>query len=84
MRANARDPIEKYFFDMKTDRYDVNLAAYRALESGAMYLIYVLPRSGTLIALEPKVTRSGSESLSRLASATTPTAAPVPPASVSN
>jgi len=84
MRSNGRDPIEKYFFDMKTDRYDVTFAAYRALESGAMYLVYVLPRSGTLIALEPKVTHSGTESLSRLASATTPAATPAPQAPISN
>jgi len=84
MRPNGRDPIEQYFFDVKTERYDVNLAAYRALESGAMYLIYVLPRSGTLIALEPKVTRPSSECLSRLASATAPTATPTPSAPVSN
>jgi hypothetical protein len=58
MRPNGRDPIEKYFFDVKTDRFDVNLAAYRALESGAMYLIYVLPRSGQLVSMEPKVTRA--------------------------
>ncbi len=58
LRPNGRDPIEHYFFDVKTDRYDVNLAAYRALENGAMYLMYVLPRSGVLVSLEPKLTRA--------------------------
>jgi len=86
MRSNGRDPIEKYFFDVKTERYDVNLAAYRALESGAMYLIYVLPRSGALIALEPKVTRPGSGSSSSPAPAAeaAPATEPAPPATVSN
>lgn len=80
MRPNGRDPIEKYFFDVKTDRYDVNLAAYRALESGAMYLIYVLPRSGVLISLEPKVTRTDAPASNGPAPAT-----PVnPPAPVAN
>jgi len=80
MRPNGRDPIEKYYFDARNERYDVNLAAYRALESGGMYLIYVLPRSGTLVALEPKVTRSDSQSAARPA----PAAAPAPSAPVSN
>ena len=71
MRPNGRDPIEKYFFDVKTDRFDVNLAAYRALESGAMYLIYVLPRSGQLVSMEPKVTRADRQ--------TTDSPAPVTP-----
>ena len=54
MRENGRDPIEKYFYDIKTDRYPVNLAAYRALENGSVYLIYLLPRSRQLVAIEPK------------------------------
>ena len=54
LRGNGRDPIEKYFFDIKTDRYPVNLAAYRAIENGSLYLLYLLPRSGQLIAIEPK------------------------------
>jgi hypothetical protein len=58
LRPNGRDPIEKYFFDVRTERHEVTLAAYRALESGAMYLMYVLPRSGVLVAMEPKVMRT--------------------------
>jgi hypothetical protein len=54
IRPNGRDPIEKYFFDIKTDRYPVNLAAFRAIENGSVYLVYMLPRSRQLIALEPK------------------------------
>jgi hypothetical protein len=54
MRSNGRDPIEKYFFDVKLDRYEVSLAAYRAVENGGLYSIYLLPRSQVLVALEPK------------------------------
>jgi hypothetical protein len=54
IRPNGRDPIEKYYFDLKTDRFPVNLAAYRAIETGSVYLLYVLPRSRQLVAMEPK------------------------------
>ena len=55
LRPNGRDPIEKYYFDVKDKRYDVNHAAYKALENGSNYLMYVLPRSGVLVAMEPKI-----------------------------
>ncbi len=55
IRRNGRDPIEKYYFDIKTDRYEVNLAAFRAIENGSVYLVYVLPRSNVVVALEPKM-----------------------------
>jgi len=55
LRSNGRDPVEKYFFDMKTDRFDVNLAAYKAVENGGLYRVYLLPRSQVLVSLEPKV-----------------------------
>jgi hypothetical protein len=55
LRPNGRDPIEKYYFDVKTNRYDVNHASYKALENGSLYIMYVLPRSGVLVAMEPKV-----------------------------
>lgn len=55
MRPNGRDPIENYSFNLKNDRFDVKHAAYKALENGSNYLVYVLPRSNTLVSLEPKV-----------------------------
>jgi len=55
LRPNGRDPVEKYYFDAKSERYDVNYAAYRALETGSNYILYVLPRSGVLVAMEPKI-----------------------------
>jgi len=57
MRDNGRDPVERYFFSMKTDNYEVNLAAFRAIENGSVYLVYLLPRSGLLVSVEPKITR---------------------------
>lgn len=54
-RANGRDPIEKYFFSLRYLTMPVNLAAYRALEAGSIYLVYLLPRSERLVAIEPKM-----------------------------
>ncbi len=54
LRENGRDPIEKYYFDLKSDRHEVNLAAFRAIENGSVYVLYLLPRSRQLIAIEPK------------------------------
>jgi hypothetical protein len=57
LRANGRDPIEKYYFNFKTHSWEVSLAAYRALETGSTYRLYLLPRSNLLVSLEPKLTR---------------------------
>jgi hypothetical protein len=57
MRDDGRDPVEKYYFALKDQRYEVNQASFRALESGAAYVLYFLPRSDVLVALEPKLDR---------------------------
>jgi len=54
-RANGRDPIEKYFFSLRYLNMPVNLAAYRALEAGSLYLVYLLPRSELLVSIEPRM-----------------------------
>jgi hypothetical protein len=54
-RPNGRDPIEKYFFSLRYLTMPVNLAAYRALEAGSIYLLYLLPRSELLVSIEPKM-----------------------------
>jgi hypothetical protein len=54
-RPNGRDPIEKYFFSLRYLTMPVNLAAYRALEAGSIYLVYLLPRSELLVSIEPKM-----------------------------
>jgi hypothetical protein len=54
-RTGGRDPIESYFFDLKTERFEVPSAAVQALDNGAAYCVYLLPRSRVLVSLEPKV-----------------------------
>ena len=54
-RPNGRDPIEKYFFSLRYLSMQVNLAAYRAIENGSIYLLYLLPRSEELVSIEPKM-----------------------------
>jgi hypothetical protein len=55
LKANGRDPIERYFFTLRQLKIEVNLAAYRALEDGSIYVMYVLPRSELLASIEPKM-----------------------------
>ncbi len=54
-RENGRDPIEKYYFSLRFLNMPVNLRAYRALEAGSVYLVYLLPRSEELVSIEPKI-----------------------------
>jgi hypothetical protein len=54
-RPNGRDPIEKYFFSLRYLTMPVNLAAYRALEAGSIYIIYLTLRSQMLVSIEPKI-----------------------------
>ncbi len=54
-RPNGRDPVEKYYFSLRYLNMPVNLAAYRALEAGSIYIVYLLPRSERLASIEPKV-----------------------------
>jgi hypothetical protein len=67
LRPNGRDPIEKYFFDVKDKRYDANYASYKALENGSNYVMYVLPRSGVLVSMEPKMIQPGAPVSRRVA-----------------
>ncbi len=54
-RPNGRDPIEKYFFSLRYLNMPVSLAAYRALDAGSVYIVYLLPRSEVLASIEPKL-----------------------------
>jgi hypothetical protein len=54
-RANGRDPIEKYFFSLRYLNMPVNLAAYRAIENGSIYIVYLTSRSEILVSIEPKM-----------------------------
>jgi hypothetical protein len=54
-RENGRDPIEKYFFSLRYLNMPVNLAAFRALENGSIYIVYLTQRSEMLVSIEPKM-----------------------------
>lgn len=54
-RNNGRDPIEKYFFSLRYLNMPVNLAAYRALENGSVYIVYLTRRSEILVSMEPRM-----------------------------
>jgi hypothetical protein len=82
LRPNGRDPIEKYFFDVKDKRYDVNFACYKALENGSTYLMYVLPRSGVLVSMEPKIIKADAPAAPKPAKAEAPEPAPPDPVSI--
>lgn len=60
-RDNGRDPIEKYFFSLRFLNMPVNLAAYRALENGSLYIVYLTHRSQLLVSIEPKMEESTME-----------------------
>jgi hypothetical protein len=66
-RPNGRDPVENYFFSLRYLNMPVNLAAYRALEAGSLYLVYLLPRSEQLVSIEPKIEAGPDPSASRAA-----------------
>lgn len=59
-RPNGRDPIEKYFFTLRYLNMPVNLAAYRALENGSIYIVYLTHRSEILVSIEPKMESSST------------------------
>jgi hypothetical protein len=76
-RPNGRDPIETYFFSLRYLNMPVSLAAYRAIENGSIYIIYLAPRSETLVAMEPKMedpvpTVGGETRLHETATSTSP------------
>jgi hypothetical protein len=54
-RPNGRDPVEKYFFSLRYLNMPVSLAAFRAIENGSIYIVYLTPRSEILVSIEPKM-----------------------------
>jgi hypothetical protein len=54
-RENGRDPIEKYYFSLRYLNMPVNLAAFRAIENGSIYIVYLTQRSEILVSVEPKM-----------------------------
>jgi len=55
LRKNGKDPLEEYYFHHKNEKFPVSRKAYLALDCGAAYYIYFLPRSRRLVAVEPKI-----------------------------
>lgn len=72
-RPNGRDPIEKYFFCLRYLNMRVNLAAYRALENGSIYLVYLLPRSEVLASIEPKMESKAEPKIEQVPASVTET-----------
>jgi hypothetical protein len=55
LRKAGKDPLEQYFFHHKNEKFAVSRQAFRAIDCGAAYYIYYLPRSRRLVAVEPKI-----------------------------
>lgn len=60
LRKNGKDPVENYYFHFKSEKFPVSRKAFLALDCGAAYYLYVLPRSRRLVAVEPKIRPSDS------------------------
>ncbi len=61
LRKNGKDPLENYFFHFKSEKFPVSRKAFLALDCGAAYYLYFLPRSRRLVAVEPKIKPSDSD-----------------------
>ncbi len=48
-----RDEVTYYLFEMKEGAFSVSRATFLALDSGGPYRVYYLPRSRTLVGIEP-------------------------------
>jgi hypothetical protein len=53
--GKKRDDVINYYFEMKQCTFPVNRRAFLALDSGGAYRVYYLPKSRTLVAIEPSV-----------------------------
>lgn len=60
-----RDEVVKYIFEMKEHVFEVSRRAFLALDNGGLYRVYFLPRSNTLLAIEPSVLAKDSEGSGR-------------------
>ena len=55
LRKSGKDPLEQYYFHHKNEKFPVSRQAFLAIDCGAAYYIYFLPRSRRLVAVEPKI-----------------------------
>jgi hypothetical protein len=59
--GKKRDDVVNYYFEMKQTSFQVNRRAFLAIDSGGAYRVYYLPRSRTLVAIEPSVLAKEAE-----------------------
>lgn len=50
-----RDEVTFYYFHLKEKSFSVTRKAFRAIDDGGSYRVYFLPRSETLVVIEPTV-----------------------------
>lgn len=55
------DEVVDYFFEMRQGKFPVNRRAFQTLDSGGSYRVYYLPRSKTLVAIEPSALAKEAE-----------------------
>ena len=60
-KKGKRDTVTIYYFQMKERSFQVSRKAYLALDDGGSYRVYYLPRSQTLVAIEPTVLAKEAE-----------------------
>ena len=58
---NKRDEVINYYFEMRQCTFQVERRAFLAIDSGGSYRVYYLPRSRTLVAMEPSVLAKEAE-----------------------
>jgi len=56
-----RDEVSFYYFHLKEKQFQVSRKAYLAIDEGGSYRVYFLPRSQTLIAIEPAILAKEAE-----------------------
>jgi hypothetical protein len=59
--GKKRDDVVNYYFEMKHCKFEVSRRAYLAIDSGGAYRVYYLPRSRTLVAIEPSLLAKEAE-----------------------
>ncbi len=59
--GKKRDDVITYYFEMRQCTFEVGRLACRALDSGGAYRVYYLPRSRTLVAIEPSLLAKEAE-----------------------
>jgi len=56
-----RDEVSFYYFHLREKQFQVSRKAYLAIDEGGSYRVYFLPRSQTLIAIEPAILAKEAE-----------------------